>query len=327
MKRKGNLIELAADMDNLRLAFWKSTRGKQGKEEVINYRACLDENLLQLSKNLLEGTCDVGNYHYFTVHEPKERVICASSFNERVMQHALMNVCGKFFDSYQIDDSYACRKDKGQYAALAKAVDNHRSSHWYLKLDVRKFFDTVDHEVMNELIARRIKDKTVLRIFANIVNSYQVLDGKGLPIGNLTSQYFANHYLAASDHFVKETLQVKRYVRYMDDMVLWGDDRRLLLEQGYRLKQFIGDRLLLSLKPFIMNRTVVHLPFLGYRIRPDDLQLTVQSKRRYIRKMRIYHGLLTSGIWDQADFRLHIQPLCSFAEKCGRRGLIKKMTK
>ena len=101
------MIESVADIDNLRLAFWKSTRGKQGREEITYYRSSLDKNLLHLREELLCGICNVGDYYYFTVYEPKERVICASPFNERVLQHALMNVCGQFFDSYQIDDSYA----------------------------------------------------------------------------------------------------------------------------------------------------------------------------------------------------------------------------
>jgi len=137
MRRKGSFIASIADMDNLRLAFWKSARGRHGKAEVIRYRASLDRNLLRLREEFLSGNYSVGHYNYFTVYEPKERVICASSFSERVLQHAVMNICGYWLDSYQIADSYACRKGKGQYGALTKAQRNHRRN-TYINYETNK---------------------------------------------------------------------------------------------------------------------------------------------------------------------------------------------
>jgi retron-type reverse transcriptase len=325
MKRKGSLLESIADIDNLRLAFWKSARGKQGKADVAKFRSDMDKNLLYLRENILNGNVSTGKYRYFTIYEPKERVICASAFDERVLQHALINICGSLFDTYQITGSYACRTGKGQYAALNQALINHRQTEWYLKLDVRKFFDTIDHNIMMTLIKRRIKDPNVLQIFGDIVASYCVLDGKGLPIGNLTSQYLANHYLACADHFVKEQLNVKCYVRYMDDMVLWSNNRRQLLQQGRRLQNFLSEKLLLNLKQFCFNKTNMGLSFLGYRIQHNQLRLTAKSKQRFVRKIKIYNGLLNAGIWTQAAYQQHTTPLYAFADKANTIGLKLKL--
>ncbi|MDH6535214.1 RNA-directed DNA polymerase [Parabacteroides sp. 52] len=321
MKRKGSLMESIADMDNLRLAFWKSARGRHGKREVIRYRAHLDSCLLDLRWAFLSGTYQLGNYNYFTVYEPKERIICASIFPERVLQHAVMNQCGRWLDNYQIADSYACRKGKGQYAALTKAQQNHRHNAYYLKLDVRKYFDNIDHAVMMRLLERRFKDRRLLHLFRQIIASYEVRPGKGIPIGNLTSQYFANHYLACSDHYVKEELGVKDYVRYMDDMVLWGDNRPALLRCGQSLREFLADKLLLELKPDCLNTTATGLPFLGYRVYRNTMRLTAQSKKRYIKKSKIYYGLLRAGLWTEADYKTHVLPLNAFVDKAKTLGL------
>lgn len=321
MKRKGSLMESIADMDNLRLAFWKSARSRTGKTEVIRYRADLDRNLLELRQAFLSGVYSIGHYNYFTVYEPKERVICASAFPERVLQHAVMNICGYWMDNYQINDSYACRKGKGQYGALEKAARNHRRNRYYLKLDVRKYFENIDHQMMMRLLERRFKDRDLLRLFRQLIDSYAVRPGKGIPIGNLTSQYFANHYLSCSDHYVKEQLRVKDYVRYMDDMVLWGDNRAELLAKERDLRDFIGEHLLLELKPMCFNTTTTGLPFLGYRVYKTHLRLTAQSKKRYIKKSQIYYGLLQAGIWSTADYTTHVLPLDAFVDKAKTLGL------
>ena len=323
MKRTGNLVEKIADIDNLRLAFWKARKGKEEKQDVMKFRHHLDKNLLELRQQILSGKVDVGHYHYFTIYDPKERVICAASFPERVLHHALMNICHPCFERFQVFDSYACRKGKGTYAALKRASVFQRKFAYFLKLDVRKYFDTISHAYLNDKLQRLFKDNLLLSIFNKIINNYNVSPGKGVPIGNLTSQYFANHALAYADHFVKEKLQVKGYVRYMDDMVLWGNNKNELLDKGQKLDEYIQNHLNQQLKPFCLNYSGKGLPFLGYLLYPDKTRLALRSKKRYMKKLKTYYYNVEYNIWDQATFQRHVLPLQAFTEHAQARGFRK----
>lgn len=238
MKREGNLMWRIVDLNNLYLAFWKAQKGKKRSPEVIEFRLMLSENLKKIQLELLNECTQIGNYRFFTIFDPKERRICATSFKERVLQHAVMNVCHENFERYQLSFSYASRKGKGVYAAIEEAQDNQRKFSWYLKLDVRKYFDSIDYQILMNLLIKRFKDKKLLRFFFKLINSYSVSEGKGLPIGNLSSQYFANHYLAIADHYLKEKLKVKALIRYMDDIVIWDNDKIFLKEVYERLSFF-----------------------------------------------------------------------------------------
>ena len=325
MKRTGNLISLIADPDNMRLAFWKAQKGKTGNKDVNLFRKNLDRNLIKLRQQVISGDIEVGNYHYFTIYDPKERQICAASFPERVLHHALMNVCHPVFERYQIFDSYACRKGKGTYAALERAHSFQKKYKWYLKLDIRKFFDSINQNVLLKVLERLFKDKKLIDAFVKIIDSYQVTSDHGIPIGNLTSQYFANHLLAFADHFVKEKLQVPGYVRYMDDMVLWHSDKSKLLEAGRIFETFIKEELKLVLKPFCLNRVDKGLPFLGYLVFPSKTLLAKRSRIRYASKLKKYCNHLETGDWSQEIFQQHIQPLVAFTEHGNGKGFRKKI--
>jgi len=314
MKRENNLVLSIADPDNLRLAFWKARMAKDSKMEVADFRISLDKNLLLLRNELLSGNVQVGNYHYFTIYDPKERKICAAEFRERVLHHALMNVCHANFEKYQISDSYASRIGKGTYAALERAAAFQKKYKWFLKLDVRKYFDSIDHEVLKSMLLKRYKDQALLQVFFQIIDSYQSVAGKGLPIGNLTSQYFANHYLAFADHHIKEKMQVPAYVRYMDDMVIWADDKNLLLRIGYEFQSFLESELSLTLKPFCLNSTVKGLPFLGYVLFPATTLLNNRSCKRFKIKLKQYTYKLNHEEWSQNEYQAHILPLIAFVK-------------
>ncbi len=314
MKRASNLVDQIADPDNLRLAFWKARKAKEAKMEVAKYRRNLDRNLMSLRHKLLSGEVEVGSYHYFTIYDPKERKICAATFQERVLHHALMNICHANFEKYQIFDSYASRLGKGTYAALDRAACFQKKYKWFLKLDVRKYFDSIDHGKLKIILERRYKDKLLLQIFSKIIDSYQTAPCKGLPIGNLTSQYFANHYLAVADHYLKEKLQVLGYVRYMDDMVIWSNDKAALVRTGQRFQSFIETELLLELKQICLNSTSSGLPFLGYVLFPQTIRLNNRSRKRLKTKMKSYQGKLAREEWDQREYQAHILPLLAFAK-------------
>ena len=313
MKRVGQLYERICEPENLRLAFLKSARGKRGKREVGAYAARLDENLRLLRGQLLARSADVGHYHFFTVHDPKERLICAAAFPERVLHHAIMNVCEPVLERYAIHDSYACRAGKGMHAAVRRAQGFAARFPWHLKLDVRKYFDSITHDRLLALLARRIKDAEVLRLFAEIVGTYRTESGRGLPIGNLVSQHLANFYLGHLDHWVKETLRVAGYVRYMDDFVLWGGERAELAGHLAAARGFLDAELGLALKENVqLNRSERGVPFLGYRVYPGRLALGPRARRRFARKLRAYEREWNEGAWSEADLARHMEALLSY---------------
>ena len=321
MRRAGNLIDQIAEADNLRLAFWKASRGKRAKAEVLRYREDLASELAELRTRLLAGSVDWGPYRTFMIHDPKERLICAAPFGDRVAHHAIMNVAESAFESYQIHDSYACRKGKGLDGALRRAVAFCGQGGWFLKLDIRKYFDSIHHETLRVLLQRRLKDPVALDLFDGIIDSYQTIPGRGIPIGNLTSQYFANHYLAVLDHHVKETLRCGRYLRYMDDFVVWDWDKKRLREVHRNVEWFLRDRLKLELKPICLNHCLQGMTFLGYRVYPHRVGLARRSRRRFHKKLRRYQENWDCGVWDEAETARHVDPLLSFVRRADSQGL------
>lgn len=315
MKRTGNLIERIAEADNLRLAFWKASKGKRGKAEVLSFRGDLDVNLRRLGDELLSGSVAWGPYHKFRVRDPKDRMIYAPPFRDQVAQHAIMNVCGPQFERFQIDDSYASRKGKGLDRAILRARRFARRGDWYLKLDVRKYFDSVDHNVLKGLLRRAFKDAVVLELLDAVIDSYATTPERGLPLGNLTSQFFANHYLGVFDHFVKETLACRRYVRYMDDCVIWSGSRSALRGMQTRAASFLKARLGLDLKPGCLNACTLGMTFLGYRVFPGHVRLSRRSRDRFRRRLREYHANYQSGRWSEEETARHVEPLLAFVRR------------
>ncbi len=324
MKRQGHLIEKIAAMDNLLSAFYKAKKGKAGTEVILRYEKSLRPELKRLQQQIISGRVEVGNYHFFTIYDPKERQICAASFAQRTLHHAIMNICHPYFERTQIYHSYATRPGKGTYAALDRARRYQQRYRWFLKLDFHKYFDSLDHAILKRQLARQFKDPALMHIFNRIIDSYCVEPGRGVPIGNLTSQYFANHYLARLDHLIKEELSIKAYLRYMDDQALWHNDRPALLATGRRLQQYAADELELALKPFCLNRSPHGLPFLGYLLYPHAIRLGKRSHRRFINKMRAYADNLDKGIWSQADYQNHVAPLIAFTEYADAKKFRKK---
>lgn len=325
MKRVGNLMDRITSLDNICLAYCKARRGKQFNKEVVDFSQNVMENLLSLQKCLIEGKPDVGHYSFFTIYDPKEREICAAAFRERVMQHAIMNVCHSYFDRTLIADTYATRRGKGTYAALDKAKYAMAHYKYCSKLDVRKYYDSINHEVLKNKLERIFKDKALLNLFNDIVDSYSVSEGVGLPIGNLTSQYFANLYLSELDHICKERLKVPVYVRYMDDILIFSDSRQHLRETILFMNEFAEEKLFLQFKPPVNRRTEQGVVFLGYKVMPHCVFLSGRSKRRFRKKMKIYNELLASGKWSQEEFARHAMPLIAFTQHAASKKLRMKL--
>lgn len=296
MRRGAVGLDAVADWHNLAAAFRRAALGKRGREDIERFCAHLDGELARLRKDILAGTVEVGRMRCFRIRDPKPRIIHAPCFRERVLHHALMAQAGPVLDRALVDDTYACRIGKGALAAVGRAQQHLRRWPWYAKADVRAYFASIDHGILADLLARRFKDRGLLALMARIVAAHESQPGRGLPIGALTSQQFANFYLAGLDRLLLEGCRVRGYVRYMDDLVWWGDSREQVRGAWAEAEAHARDRLALEIKrPVQVGRSAHGLAFLGYRILPDRLLLSRRRKRRYGEARRQWEDAYRAG--------------------------------
>ncbi len=288
-------MELVAHPDNLREAFLRAARGKSRMTEVQHFRLHVDEQLERMGEELLSGSYRFGAYHTFEVYEPKKRIICAASFRDRVAMHAMMRICHPVFDGYQVFDSYASRVGKGTHKAIERVRSLIRPDMWFAKLDACVYFSSIDHAILLSQLHRLFKDVRLLSCFGQLIATHSDGWHRGLPIGNLTSQYFANHYLAVADHYLKEQLHAPHAIRYMDDTLLLDTDRSRLLHTVEAYTAFVGSELHLSLHEPVVNRCVAGIPFLGYVVHPHRISLNTRSRHRFRHRLRDLTAAFTAG--------------------------------
>ena len=263
----------------------------------------LENELFALQDELTSGSYQPRPYRCFTIYEPKERKISAADIRDRVVHHAVCHVLDPVFERHQIHDSYACRRDKGTHAAIQRAQQLSRRYAYYLKCDIHQYFARVDHEVLKTLLRRKIKDARLLDLL-DIIIDHPIPDespGRGLAIGNLTSQYFANHYLAEMDHRIKTRLRCKGYIRYMDDFVLFGNDKAVLREARADIGRYIEQKLRLTFKDkgVFLAPVMQGLPFLGFRIYPGMIRMDGKKWTRFRRKVDALESDFRSGMIDE----------------------------
>ena len=301
MKRAGNLFERITDFNNLRAAYLKAVKGKRLSNSALIFGMKADENLCRIKKELESGIYRIGKYRQFKIYDPKERIITAASFEDRIVHHAIMNVLEPVFEKQFVFHTYACRKEKGTHKAVKYALKKVGSCKYFLKLDVRKYFDSVPHEKLKELLFRIIQDRKCLALLFEIIDSYSVSDGRGLPIGNLTSQFFANCYLSPLDHFVLEKLKPKGYARYMDDIAVFSDSKSALKNILFEMQKFIEPFSLLFKQPVISSCSA-GVPFLGYSVSGREISLLNRTRRRKARKVRRLVYEFNKGLIDGEEF-------------------------
>ena len=308
MKTYKNLFDAVTTFENLLLASRLAQKGKRFKESTALFNLNLEKEILLLQKELQEMTYRPGGYRDFQIYDPKQRLISAAPYRDRVVHHALCHIIEPLFERSFIYDSYACRKGKGAHAAVDRYTEYARKYPYVLKCDIRRYFPSIDHEILKGFIARKIACPQTLRLIERIIDSryekeiscyfpgddlFTPLDRKkGIPIGNQTSQFFANIYLNGLDHFVKETLRFP-YIRYVDDFVLFADEKASL----QRAKEQIGEyleplRLKLHERKCRVYRVDEGIGFLGYRMFPTHRLLkkeNVLHMRRKLKKLRILY--------------------------------------
>lgn len=293
-----SLAEIA-DLDNLAAAFWRAAAGKRHQPDVQVFAADLDAELARLREQILDLRIPVGKLRAFQIRDPKVRTIHAPCFRERVLHHAMMAHLGPVLERSLVADTFACRKGKGPLAAVLRAQQHVRRLDWYLKVDVRAYFDSVDHGVLKEILRRWIKGRGVLALCDRVIDAYETAPGRGLPIGALTSQHFANAYLSGLDRFVLEELRLAGMVRYMDDVVMWAVEKARLRETLSAVKRYAADRLRLEIKPsWQLQRSRCGLTFCGFRVYPGVLRLSRRRRRRYRSARRRWEEAHALGLVD-----------------------------
>jgi RNA-directed DNA polymerase len=285
VKRVDNLFKKLASFENLYIAWKKARQGTGWTAETQLFFYQLEPALLSLQAQLINQSYQPDKFRYFHIRDPKPRTIAVAPFRDRVVHHALTQILMPIFEKKFIFDSYATREGKGTHKAIARAQSFSRRYQWYYKMDIKHFFETVDQELMLKMLERKIKDQKLLNLAAKII--YNPPGDKGLPIGNLTSQFFANVYLTPLDYFIKQTLHIKAYIRYMDDFIIFLDDKNSLIEIYNKIKQFTENTLKLSLKEEVCcyNKPQHGLSFLGYRIFPGMLRHIPANYQRSKKKI------------------------------------------
>lgn len=303
MRRKRNLLPAVTEYKNLYLAFKKAFRGATRNGESLAFFYNLEKELLRLKKELEAQTYSPGRYKHFKVYDPKERTISVAPFRDRVVHHAIVNILEPLYEKIFIHDSYATRKGKGTHLAIKRAQVFLRRRRWFLKADIEKYFESVDHDILLALLGRKIKDRCMLGLLQAIIrNGGQ--RSRGLPIGNLTSQFLANVYLDPLDHFVRERPGGLLYLRYMDDFIIFSENKTILKALKQEVNDFLDQKLRLRLKDSVVmiNQRMHGLSFVGARIFPNLIRIRRESLRRSLKRLRQKKNELKRKVISERSF-------------------------
>lgn len=299
MKIYRNIFEKMVSVENLLFSWNQFKRGKMKKKDVQEFSRHLEKHIFALHRELMSGDYKHGKYRGFYIQDPKLRHIHKAEVQDRIVHQVVYTTLTEIFEPTFIHHSYSCRIEKGTHKAVKalevmtrKITKNYRVPCYVLKCDIKKFFDSVDHWILLEIIGRRIKDKRACALFREIATSFNgykkyIREGVGIPIGNLTSQIFANIYLNELDQYVKQSLKEKFYIRYADDFLILSPDKEHLRKLTPRLEVFLKEKLRMKLhseKVFLRN-FYQGVDFLGYILFPHHKILRTTTKRRMLRKM------------------------------------------
>ncbi len=322
-------------------------KGRRFKHEGALFKLHYEKHLLQIHKELATKTYRHGTYKSFIIYEPKQRIVMAAPLKDRVVHHALHDVIEPIIDRKFIFDSYACRKNKGTHAAITRAQRFMQANQYFMHLDVKKYFLSINHFILKRILKKHISEQDVLQLFHIIINSSLPNEAKskgnksslnlfssinkGLPIGNLTSQFLANLYLNELDQYVKHELKIKYFVRYMDDFVVFGNNKQLLKETEQNIITFCTHKLQLSLhlKGGIKNYKE-GLGFLGFKIFRKHKELKNVSLVRYLRKYKTKQKMVLQGIINHTHLQQSLdawQNHISFADTYGLQGFLRNKYK
>ena len=290
-----SLFHNVVSFSNLLQAWKEFKRCKTKKTDVAEFEFDLEDNLFSLHRELINKTYKPTKYQAFFVHDPKRRHIHKAIVLDRVLNQAIFRILYPIFDEHFIFDSYSSRVKKGThkasrrlFIALRKESKNWKQPVFVLKCDIRKFFDCINHQILFELIKKKIYDADTLWLIDLILESFEKCPSIGLPLGNVTSQLFANIYLNELDQFIKHKLKIKHYFRYADDFVLISKDENLLMFYKKEIESFLKQNLKLELHPgkVFIRKLKRGIDFVGYVILPNATILRTKTKKRILKKLK-----------------------------------------
>jgi hypothetical protein len=314
MRREIDLWRRIGTWTNLEAALAQTLRGKRTRRDVQEFLRRLPLSLLEVQDRLIEGRGPIGDFRTFTIYDPKERLIAAPCFPDRVMHHAVINVCEPVFERWLVRQTFACRTGLGLRAAIAEARHWSARRRWYLKMDVRHYFETVPRDQLLSKVERLFGERELLAWWADVILPAGQLAGRGMPIGALTSQHLANFYLGFLDRVIKEELRIKAYVRYMDDLILWHDDKEVLKSARDRVVAFTADELGLVMKPPALNRMNGGMDFVGFRFHSGWVGLNRRSRRRLREKVRGLERAWARGSLSGRELQDRVTAALAFVE-------------
>lgn len=314
MKRIGNLYARICSIENLQLADAMAQKGKSKQYGVIAHNKNQDLNILALHHWLVDKTFKTSEYTTFKIYEPKERIVFRLPyFPDRIVHHAVMNVLEPIFTATFTADTYSCIKGKGIHAAvssLKSALKDVEGTKYCLKMDIRKFYPNVNHDILKALLRRKFKDDDLLWLLDEIIDS-----ADGLPIGNYLSQYFANFYLSYFDHWLKEAKSVKYYFRYADDLVFLSHDKAYLHQLLADIRNYLSTELQLEVKQNyqVFPVDARSIDFVGYRFYHTHVLLRKGIKKNFARMLK------------KRKNKASIASYVGWAKHCNSKHLIKKL--
>ena len=338
-------------LDNLLLAYQRAAKAKRGHPNVAAFEFHLEDNLIALQRELREQTYRPGAYTSFHIHEPKRRLISAAPFRDRVVHHALCNLIEPVFERSFIFDSYANRQDKGTHRALNRCQQFARQYRYVLQCDIKQFFPSIDHAILRATLARKIDDRRtnfqicptdtarvmwlidqILASGAGVLSEeydpvyfpgddlFAIHRLRGLPIGNLTSQFWANCYLNPFDHFVQRELQAPAYLRYVDDFLIFADDKRWLADARRAIIARLA-RLRLTIHPTNCKPVTNGISFLGFVVFPEHRRLKQRKGIAFARRLRTMIRQYRAGAITRDQFTASVRGWINHARFANTRGL------
>ena len=287
-------FEDIVSIDNLLLAWREFLAGKRGRKDTQEFSFNLMNNIISLHNDLENFTYKHGKYQAFHINDPKPRQIHKSLVRDRLLHHAIYIILYPFFDRVFISDSFSCRNKKGTHKALNrfrnfsyKVSKNNTKTCWVLKCDIRKFFENIDHEILLGILKKYILDRNIIWLLERVIYSFSAATGRGLPLGNLTSQLFVNIYMNEFDQFAKHNLKAKYYVRYADDFVVLSQDKSWLEEMLPKMGDFLEENLKLEIHPdkVFIKTLNSGVDFLGWVNFSDHRVLRTTTKKRMFKRI------------------------------------------
>lgn len=280
------LFDKIVDIKNLQIAYKNTCKGKRDTYSYLEFKEFDQHNLLQIQKELISGNYKIGDYRNFFIYDPKKRLISALCFKDRIVQHALCNIITDIFDKTFLPNSFACRKEYGTHKGVIyiQSLLRRHNYKYYLKTDFSRYFPSVDTNALHTMIRKKIKCNETYKLITEIVP----LNTKGIPIGNLTSQLFANVYGNAIDYYLKHTLKINHFARYMDDIVVLGNNYKELYDIYNKIVEYSESLLKLKISKWNVSSTQKGINFLGYRIWKDYKLIRKLSVIRAKRKVKKY---------------------------------------